>query len=238
MSSKYANRAVRERQYKEEPLKAPIRILSGNKKTGVSINLPLINCRPSKRCADTCYACEGHIALPNSIRKTLYVDKLLREGDLDRLIAECRKEWEVRLCGSGDFVAEHIPSIFRLADECPKTILWGFTRNRPVAEQINAAKKPNLSIILSYDSTMSDEYIEGYEGPIAYGPRQAEDIVDDDKRIIVVFPEHHQAGPHWSIPDHRKDCPAVRMEHKEDKHGACTRCRRCFDPFQAMEKGL
>lgn len=232
--TKYATRTAREREWQNHPLPNPVKLLSGNKKTGISINLPLLNCIPSKRCSETCYACEGPIAFKNSIRKTLKVDAVLRSGAIEALVDECRKEWDVRLNGTGDLTLEHVDAILFLATSCPNTIFWGFTRSRPVAEELNNQLE-NLSIVLSYDSTMSPSHVDGYEGPIAFGPVQAQDTIPDDPRIIVVFPEHHQSHPDPYIMLHPKDCPATRFEVKSEKVGACGRCRRCFKPHDAME---
>lgn len=230
--TKYARRAARERRLKAEgDFKNPQHMLSGNLKTGVSLNLPLLNCIPSKRCAESCYACQGHIAMNKAIRKALVIDQMLLDGDLYRLIGECRMYENVRLNGGGDLTLNHVKSVLKLARECPRTIFWGFTRNRPVAQKLNR-KLPNLSLVLSFDATSRKEQTHRYRGPLAYGPKRAGEEVPDDRRIVVVFPEHQQSHPDIAIQWHPKDCPGVWGE----KLGACNRCRRCFKPFEAMKE--
>ncbi len=231
--TKYSRRVKREATF--EPSE-PLQFLSGNKKTGVSINLPLTNCRPSIRCAETCYAMEGFIAAGNSIRRTLAVDRLFRTGEgMDRLIEECKQQDNVRLNGIGDFVTEHIVQLYRLAWACPDTIFWGFTRKQEIARMVNGTSYDNLSIILSWDASHRAGHVKGYKGPLAYGPVKPEDKIPDDPRIIVVFPEHHGRGPTGNVEPHKKDCPAVRTTNPDLKYDACGRCRRCFKPHDVKD---
>jgi hypothetical protein len=118
-----------------------------------------------------------------------------------------------------------------LARECDETVFWGFSRNRKVVEQING-KLPNLSLIISIDATSPKGFVDGYDGPLAFGPRNPGDEVPDDDRIIVIFPTHHRGKPDKAIPVDGKDCPATRFTHRSEKHGACNRCRRCYHPHE------
>lgn len=213
------------------PLTRVIPILSDNHKTGTSINLPVINCKPTRRCAAACYACVGPISWMNSIRKALIVDEALRKGEIEGLIWECRHLGDVRLNGSGDMGMVHVPSILALARACPVTVFWGFTRILDVARAINR-QHDNLSLIISFDATSPDQRLPGYDGPLAFGPRRPRDKVPDDRRIIVVFPEHRVGHTMPGVPLHPKDCPATRGA---ERRNACGRCRRCWRPFAAME---
>jgi hypothetical protein len=230
----YARRLAAERRLVRSKNKSPpvrvVPILSTNRKTVVSINLPVRNCRPTRRCAAACYACEGPIAWKNSIRKALAVDAALRRGEIEGLIWECRMLQGVRLCGSGDMTTEHTPAILKLAEACPDTTFWGFTRRREVAEAING-RCSNLSLILTFDITSPKGRLRGYDGPLAFGPRGPSDGVPDDPRIVVIFPEHHAGRTIADIPEHPKDCPATRGM---DRHHVCQRCGRCWKPFEAM----
>lgn len=213
-------------------MKKYTKLLSGNKKTGVAINLPLLGCRPSPRCAEVCYAMEGFVAAPHVMSATLRMDQILRTGEhLDKLIKECRKEKDVRLLGIGDFIPEHILNVLLIAQKCPDTIFWGFTRKRENAETLNKVYD-NLSIVLSWDVTHAPSHVDGYKGPLSYGPIQASEEVPDDPRIIVVFPEHHQSHPDPKIEKHQKDYPATRIPPFREglKTQACQRCGRCLRP--------
>ena len=83
------------------------------------LNLPVRNCKPTRRCAAACYACEGPIAWKNSIRKALAVDAALRKGEIEGLVWECRMLQGVRLCGSGDLTLDHVPAVIGLAEASP-----------------------------------------------------------------------------------------------------------------------
>ncbi len=226
----YARRLRAERRLLKLPPVRAVPILSTNRKTAVSINLPVRNCKPTRRCAAACYACEGPIAWKNSIRKALAVDAALKRGEIEGLIWECRMLQGVRLCGSGDMTLEHVPAILKLADACSDTTFWGFTRRREVAEEING-QHVNLSVIVSFDTTSRKKELRGYKGPLAFGPRAARDKVPDDQRIMVVFPEHHAGHTIPNVPPHPKDCPATRGM---DRRHACQRCRRCWRPLEAL----
>jgi hypothetical protein len=168
-----------------------------------------------------------------SLKHALIVDKALREGDLTRLIRECRQRLDVRLSGSGDLLPVHVPALLELAKECDETVFWGFTRNREVAEMVNG-QLSNLSLIISVDATSPDGFVDGYEGPLAFGPRNLQDEVPDDPRIVVVFPTHRIGNTDKDVDLHRKDCPATRYKDKSEKLGACNRCKRCYYPQQHM----
>ena len=220
----YDERLLSESKLATLPLPPPTKLLSDNHKTGASLNLPLTNCHPTERCAEACYARIGPIAWPNSVRKALAVDATLRKSEIDGLAWECRRLQDVRLNGSGDMIPEHISAVLGLAAACPKTMFWGFTRKRKIAERLNR-KLRNLSLIISFDVTSPDEDLTGYEGPLAFGPRRPEDPVPDDERIVVVFPEHHLGHTIPGVPPHPKDCPATRGMVRLH---ACQRCQRCW----------
>ncbi|MEN6550153.1 MAG: hypothetical protein ABFE07_29265 [Armatimonadia bacterium] len=222
----YAQRVRWERQVKLSPAYRPKEFLSTNSKTGTSLNLPVINCRPSARCAQACYACTGPISWHNSITKSLAVDAELKAGRVERLIEEARRLTNVRISGSGDLTLEQVPAIIRAARSCPGTLFWGFTRKPEVARALHR-KARNLTIILSFDASSKDRSFRGYRGPLAFGPRRPEDAVPSDRRIVVVFPEHIQGHTTKGVPRHRLDCPTSRGAEHDN---ACEKCQRCWRP--------
>jgi hypothetical protein len=228
----YARRLLAERRLAKLPLARAVPVLSTNHKTGISVNLPIMNCRPTPRCKAACYACEGPISWENSVRKALAVDAALRKGEIEGLIWECRRLQDVRLNGSGDLTPGHVPAVLRLAEACPETTFWGFSRCRLVAEAANS-KLNNLSLILTFDATSPDREMADCECPLAFGPRRPRDNVRDDRRIIVVFPEHHAGHTIPNVPLHPKDCPATRGF---ERRNACLRCQRCWRPFEAIKE--
>ena len=201
---------------------SPSQLLSENKKTCVSINLPIEgHCEPTKRCAQDCYGKSGHTALPSNLKKQHFISNYLERKDITLLIYECQQFISVRLNGIGDLNPCHLPAIFSLAEACPQTEFWGMTRKIPIAKQVNG-KFPNLSLLMSIDSTSPDS-VWKYPGHLCFGPRRPEDQVPDDPRIVTIFPRHHGGRVIGNIPDDKKDCPAVRHTV-----AGCIQCKKCW----------
>ncbi len=201
---------------------SPGSILTKNKKTGVSIDLPRTNCRPTKRCKFDCYARLGNQSRSVCLRKQRWVDQYLQSGDLSRLIKECRPHIAIRLNGSGDFRKEHIPNLLKLAEACPRNQFYGMTRKIELAKALNN-KLPNLRVMVSIDAT-SPKSIWKYDGALCYGPRHPEDKVPDDPRILIVFPRHHTGKVIKGMPHHPKDCQGVWHTIS-----GCMVCGRCWE---------
>lgn len=200
----------------------PVQLLSENKKTCVSINLPIKgHCVPTKRCADDCYGKSGHTALPSNIKKQEFISNYLAKGDIDLMAYECQRYFSVRLNGIGDLKTSHLPAILSLAEKCPQTQFWGMTRKIHIAKEING-KLPNLSLLVTVDATSPDS-VWKYDGTLCFGPRRKEDPVPDDKRIITIFPRHHIGRIVGNVPHDPRDCPAVR--HTVN---GCIECQRCW----------
>jgi hypothetical protein len=202
--------------------KGPQHVLSENRKTGVSIDLPIIgHCRPTQRCSRDCYAKRGPQVYKNSVRKHAWVSAYLSGRTISRLIQECARKSAVRLSGSGDLLPDHIPNLIRLANACHKTRFWGMTRKTEIARAINKARLPNLRILVTVDAT-SPKRTWDYPGTLCYGPRHANDRVPKDRRILTVFPAHYAGKVGKNVPRDPRDCPAVW------NHSKCETCGRCF----------
>lgn len=202
---------------------SPLKIISENRKTHVSINLPLNLCNSTKLCRTMCYARQGHMSYPNPRRKQEYVNKYLLGNDITQLIYECSPFSYVRLNGCGDLVKGHLKNITLLAKSCPKTTFYGMTRKPEIAEALNN-KLPNLKLLLSVDSSTPKHILKNYTNKICFGPRRACDTIPDDKRIITVFPYHCHGTIVKNISKHPLDCPAVWKQVK-----GCSECERCWN---------
>ena len=202
----------------------PDTILSVNKKTGCSIDLPIAgHCRPTSSCSRACYAKSGPIAFPHSLKKHVWTSTYLATAqDISELITECKARTSVRLCGSGDLNLCHIPNIIKLASACPGTQFWGMTRKLEIARAINKARRRNLRLLVTVDATSPSE-TWAYKGALCYGPRRTGDIVPKNKRIVTIFPYHSHGKIVGKIEKDSKDCPAVRHEVS-----GCLDCGRCF----------
>ena len=212
----------------------PQHILSKNRKTGTSLDLPIKgHCHPTKNCSHDCYAKSGPQAYPASVRKHTWVSNYLRRGNIDQLTAEARQCTAVRLLGSGDFLATHTRAIVRLAKLAPSTQFWGMTRKPDIARRLNG-RRPNLRILVTVDAS-SPRSTWRYKGRLCYGPRRSGDTVPNDSRIVTVFPRHFAGRLVGSIPHHRLDCPAIR--HTVPGCHACTRCWNWKLPRRTAEPG-
>ena len=204
---------------------APGMLLSENAKTCISINMPIKgHCLPTKRCVNDCYGKSGHTALPSNTKKQRYVSNYITEGNMSQLIYECSGFHSVRLNGIGDLNDEHLPGIFSLAEAVPQTTFWGMTRKPSIADKILERDLPNLSLLVSVDTTSPDSVWKYQSGPLCFGPRRPEDKVPDDDRIITIFPRHHAGRIIGNVPIDPKDCPAVRHTVT-----GCIECKRCWD---------
>jgi len=202
----------------------PGQILSENRKTAVSLDLPIKgHCRPTTICAFCCYAKAGPQAFPNATRKHAWMTKYLAGPDISQLTAEARAHTAVRLSGSGDLNSEHLPNIIRLARACPKTMFWGMTRKPEIATALMKSRTPNLRMMVTVDAS-SPAHTWAYPGKLCYGPRRATDSVPKDSRIVTVFPRHCTGRICGKVPSHKLDCPAVRH-----KVSGCLSCGRCWN---------
>jgi hypothetical protein len=202
----------------------PQTILSENRKTNASLDLPIKgHCRPTKNCAHDCYAKSGPQAYPHSQKKHEWVSKYLLRKNISELIQECKNKLSVRLNGSGDLLKDHIPNILHLAKACPQTIFWGMTRKPEIATAVNSSNLPNLRLLLSVDAS-SPKSVWNYKGKMCYGPHRPGDLVPNTDQILTVFPRHFIGKVIKGIPEHPKDCPAVRHKISE-----CINCKRCWN---------
>lgn len=204
----------------------PVKIISDNGKTGVSINFPIKgHCRPTKLCSNSCYAKSGSMAYPNSKKKQQYVSDYFADPDNDMLqiIVESRNSNTVRLNGSGDILPSHLNNILILAVGCPNTMFYGMTRKPEIAEGLNN-QLPNLKLLLTIDAETPKKVWKNYKGKLCFGPRREIDKVPNNKRIITVFPYHCHGKVVKGTPTHKKDCQAVYHNIS-----GCSECGRCWD---------
>lgn len=199
-------------------------ILSRNKKTGVSLNLPTSNCRPTTLCKFACYGRHHYLGHGKAClaKWTRNSDYLAHTKDCKELIAEARTFSAVRISGVGDIIPDHVPNLIKLAKACPATQFWGMTRKPELAKKLNS-RLPNLRMLLTIDATTPDKVWDKYDGRMCYGPRRAEDKIPRDKRLVVIFPYHNSGKVVGNVPAHKLDCPAVR----HTKAG-CLECGRCW----------
>ena len=197
-----------------------MRFTAENSKCSVSVDLPIVNCQPTKACSEVCYACQGRQAFPQALVKSLAVNRMTLEDPehAARKIVDEAAGRVIRLAGSGELLPEHknlVDYIERFGGEW-----WGFTRRVDTHQAL-----PGL--MFSFDMTTPAavmEYVEE-EVPIdrrAYLRRPGDPPASLD--VAVTFPVHGARTNYLKdIPTEDTDCPAVRK-----KVEGCWGCRRCY----------
>ena len=200
-----------------------MKILSSNKKTGVSLNLPTKNCTPTTICSHCCYGRHHYLGHGKAcLNKWIRNSDYLASTDCSELISEARAFTAVRIAGVGDIIPEHVKNLLKLAKNCPVTQFWGMTRKPKLAKQLNG-RRPNLKFLVTVDAA-SPRHSWNYQGALCFGPRRAQDKVPNDSRIVTIFPYHNSGKVVGKVPEHKLDCPAVRH-----KISGCLECGRCWN---------
>ena len=79
----YHQRLQKEIRINEEGIEARMRwdlpILASNHKCSVSLDLPILNCKPTKACSEVCYASQGRQFYRGAIVKSLAVNRMILE---------------------------------------------------------------------------------------------------------------------------------------------------------------
>ena len=204
--------------------------ISGNMKTGYSLNFPISNCRPTTTCSQNCYACSGPIAFKNSILKALSIEQQLGQ-DLPLAVRETAKEIKrlkldnLRYSGGGDLSDSGVEYIKQLANALPEVIFWGFTRKVDVAEQLINSNKLNIKVIFSLDKTTPSSILT----KVANLKLNTSWLYDDSNNppprdVYVTFANHANGRLDKTLTKLAGECPAI---HDHSVH--CDECRHCFN---------
>src|ERR1041385_4401948 len=84
-------------------------ILAENMKCSVSLDLPILNCKPTKACSEVCYACQGRQNYRNAVVKSLAVNCMITEDpqrSARKMVDEANGRI-IRLAGSGELLPAH-----------------------------------------------------------------------------------------------------------------------------------
>lgn len=213
-------------------------VLSYNKVTGYSVNVPIANtCRPTAVCLKTCYFAAGAPSWANALRHQRKVYESLR--DSPKKVAErVALEYDrlgltfLRWNGGGDLFPENVEAINHLGRLRPDIVLWVVTRIPEMAALID--HRPNVFIHFSLDrhslhrradflacKPKSRNYFFSYQADVDEIP-----AADALKEIAVLFFNNYQ--PRADLCDYSTEivCP---LNERADIEGVCEGCRRCFD---------
>jgi hypothetical protein len=213
-------------------------VLSYNKVTGYSVNVPIANtCRPTAVCIKTCYFAVGAPSWVNALRHQRKVYDSLRDSP-KRVAERVALEYDrlgltfLRWNGGGDLFAENVEAINHLGRLRPDIILWVVTRIPEMAALID--HRPSVFIHFSLDKhsmnrrteflackPKSRNYFFSYQVDADETPA-AESL----KEVAVLFFNNYQ--PSADLRDFSPEivCP---LNERADIKGVCEGCRRCFD---------
>ncbi len=227
------------REYQEK-LKPDEKILSFNKVTGFSVNLPISKtCIPTSICAERCYFAVGGPSWPNSLKKQLRLYNSVKDNPkavAEMLAREISGKRQLpsflRWNGGGDLFPESIEMIHHLSDILPTLPLWIVTRIPEQAAQLD--DHPNIFIHFSLDKKSLDrkikfEKIKKRSSNYFYSYQCDKGEVFQAQNLsgssVIFFDYYKLAG---DLPKINKSiiCP---LNTAENITGVCEQCRRCFD---------
>jgi hypothetical protein len=223
-NSLYRRRLEKELSIPEDEVQARMRwelpILAQNEKCSVSLDLSIINCKPTKACSEVCYACQGRQYYRGAVVKSLAVNALIAQ-DPERVARKMVDEASgrtIRLAGSGELLPEH-KNLVELVEKYRGT-WWGFTRRVDTHRVL-----PRL--MFSTDATTSTTVLDYVRQEVPVDRRAYLRRPEDPPaplEVAVTFPVHGPTTNHvGKIPEWSSDCPSVR--HVAD---GCWACKRCY----------
>jgi hypothetical protein len=214
------------------------KVLSGNKVTGYSVNVPIAEtCRPTAICIKTCYFAVGAPSWLNSLRHQRKVYEAMK---FDHIAFAERVAMEydqldltfIRWNGGGDLFEESVATINYLARMRPDIVIWVVTRLPEWAAKIDQA--PNVYVHFSLDKhsisrakdfisrqPRTQNYFFSYQ--CGEGEIPAQESLKD---ISVLFFDNYKPTTDVSVYTPEIVCP---LNKAEDISGVCENCRRCFN---------
>lgn len=220
----YQRRLKKEHNITDEEIKERMRwdmpILSENSKCYISLDFPVLNCKPTKACSEVCYACQGPQFYHKAIVKSLTVARMIQEDPertANKMIYESAGR-PIRLAGSGELLPSYKEFIEYLEEY--GLSWWGFTRRIDTHQEI-----PRL--MFSLDATTPDDVLDYVHDCVPRNKRSYLYRPGDPKpklKVAVTFPVHGPLTNYVSKQKQKKsDCPAVRKLIE-----GCWECRRCY----------
>ncbi len=199
-------------------------ILAQNSKCSVSLDLPLLNCKPSSLCSEVCYAAQGRQNYRRAIIKSLAVNQMILENPQQAALKMVVESGgiPIRLAGSGELLPEHNNLVHYI--ELYGGTYWGFTRRVDTHQSI-----PKL--MFSFDQSSTEETLEYIRDQVPVNRRAYLRNINDPVapfKVAVTFPVHgSQTNLKDRIEKDPTDCPAAR------KYVAgCWACKRCYNSPQ------
>ena len=213
-------------------------VLSGNKVTGYSVNVPIAEtCRPTAMCMNTCYFAAGASTWSNSLRHQRKVHASMK-ADPIAFAERVSMEYDnlgltfIRWNGGGDLFEESVTTINYLAKMRPDMVVWVVTRIPEWAALIEQA--PNVFVHFSLDkhslsrrrdflarNPRSKNYFFSYQCDEGEAP-----ALEKLEGIAVLFFNNYNPPPNLSSYPTEVVCP---LNTASNIAGVCETCRRCFN---------
>ena len=213
-------------------------MLSGNKVTGYSINVPIAEtCRPTAMCMKTCYFAVGAPSWSNSLRHQRKVHASM-QADPVAFAERVAMEYDnlgltfIRWNGGGDLFEQSVTTINYLAKMRPDLVIWVVTRIPKWAALIEQAPRVFVHFSLDKHSLSRREdflkhkprtsnYFFSYQSDHGEVPP-----LENLKGVAVLFFDNYK--PTTDLAQYPADvvCP---LNTASDVTGVCERCRRCFN---------
>lgn len=213
-------------------------VLSGNKVTGYSVNVPIAEtCQPTAMCMKTCYFAVGAPTWSNSLRHQLKVHASMR-SDPVAFAERVAMEYDnlgltfIRWNGGGDLFEESVAAVNYLAKMRPDIVIWVVTRIPKWAAQIEQA--PNVFVHFSLDKhslsrrvsfikckPRTSNYFFSYQCDVGEIPP-----LENINAVSVLFFDNYKPTTDLATLPEEVVCP---LNTAPNITGICETCRRCFD---------
>ncbi len=213
-------------------------VLSGNKVTGYSVNVPIAEtCRPTAMCMNTCYFAAGASTWSNSLRHQRKVHASMK-ADPIAFAERVSMEYDnlgltfIRWNGGGDLFEESVTTINYLAKMRPDMVVWVVTRIPEWAALVEQA--PNVFVHFSLDKhslsrredflklkPKSKNHFFSYQCAAGEIPP-----LEKLKDVAVLFFDNYK--PTTDLANYPAEivCPLNTVPNIA---GVCQTCRRCFN---------
>jgi len=176
---------------------------------GASVNLPIVaTCEPPPACPTFCYACDGHLAMPDSVARSVatFIELVKDPEGFGRKVAEEAKSLGlpfIRWFGVGNMSAAWgapNDSTVRAMNACAERIpVHAFTKIPRFIPRLH----PNILVLLSTDWS-TRPWIRTYDYPMSYVwalrkgeplPEFSSEHIKKIRVILITHPSRYEIIP-------------------------------------------
>lgn len=217
-------------------------VVSSNMITGWAVNFPIYKtCKPTKVCADNCYASIPHkpIAMKVALNKQIGLLNLVKENPYlvgDKIVSEMTSKMRrgvkfLRWNGVGDLFKESVECLTHVAESLPDLSIWVVTRIPKWASQV--PDLPNVFVHFSLDASSLDRYekllgLNPLSSQIFFSYTEDKEESDPPEAlrgipIAVYFTDLYSKSIEGTYK--RVSCP---LNSHDDVKDMCVKCKRCW----------